>query len=152
MTYRSDYQDVSREFFWTLPRGLGAAFVTTVAVFLLLVAVTPLTIGFGWYSGEAGLRSFSHVKATYAEGYDDVRALDALAGNICITRTAITQAAGDLNAVSQRQSQLLALEGRFNSLRGEYDAYMQDHFRGGVIHPAALPLPYPTLNTKVGGC
>ena len=148
MSYRDGYRDAQSGFFWTLPRAMGAGFVAILAVFLLLVAVTPLTIGFGWFSGEANLRTFEHVRQTYKEGYDDVRALDALAANICIARAAVEQAAGDPNAVSQRQSQLYAYEGRFNSLRGEYDAYMQDHFRGGVARPPDLPLPYPPLAKK----
>ena len=48
-----------------------------------------------------------------------------------------------------RESQLLAQEQRYNAVKGEYDAYMQDHFRGKLIHPRGLPIPYPTLERKM---
>lgn len=122
-----------------------------VAVFLIVVVLTPLTIGFGWYTGEANLRSFSHVRATYQEAYDDVNSLNALAATICVSKQAVKDAkdSGDQNSIDQRQSQLLAYEGNFNRVRGEYQSYMTDHFRGKLYHPKDLPLPYPTLNEKL---
>lgn len=151
MPYRDSYEQGQSDYFWTLPRAMLAILSVVVAIFLLLVVTTPLTIGFGWFSGEANLRSFQHVRQTYQEGFDDVRGLDALTSNICIAKGAVSDArkSGDENVVVQRQSQLYAYEGRFNSLRAEYDAYMQDHFRGGVIRPHQLPLPYPMLAEKI---
>lgn len=145
-SYRDEYRGASRDFFWTLPRVLLAAFVAVAAVFLLMVVLTPLTIGFGWVSGEANLRSFASFKATYAEAFDDVKALDALTTQSCRFHAQVlaAQKAGDTTTATQRSSQELAVSNRYDSLKGQYDAYMSDHFRGGVNHPG-LSLPYPTL-------
>jgi len=132
-------------------RLVAAAVLVVVAVWLVVVAVTPLTLGFGWVSGETNLRSFSHVRQTYRQGFDDARALDNIARNACLAKQAVADARkrGDSTAVDQRESQLLAQEQRYNAVKGEYDAYMQDHFRGKLIHPRGLPIPYPTLERKM---
>jgi hypothetical protein len=134
----------------TLPRVLGLAFVVVLAGYLLAVAFTPLTLGFGWVSGEANLRSFGKASQNYAEAYSDARAMDANATQACRLKDAVAQAksAGDQNAVNQRESQLLAIENNYDRVRGEYDAYMQNHFQGGVIHPKRLPIPYWTLSQR----
>jgi hypothetical protein len=109
-----------------------------LAVVLLLFVLTPLSIGLGWFKGEAGLRSFNHVKETYQQGYDDVEAMKANASQACRLRPlAATN--------TQRQTQLLAIENNYDRIKAEYEAYMHDHFRGGVIRPG-LPLPYPNIN------
>ncbi len=149
--YRNDYSQGQREFFWTLPRAFGAAFVLIVAVFLLAVAVTPLTIGFGWVTGEANLRSFSHVEQTYREAFDDVNSMDANVRQACRYQELANHAkdSGDNSAYNQRESQLTAVENNFDRIKGEYEAYMGDHFRGGVIRPSQLPMPYPTLDERM---
>lgn len=143
MSYRDEFKEGSRDFLWTLPRVLGLAFVGIVAVFLLAVALTPLTIAFGWYNGEANLRSFNHVKATYQEAYDDVNSMEANVRQACRIQPLVAA-----DTTGQRQSQLLAVENNFDRIKGEYDAYMSDHFRGGVIRPRQLPMPYPTLGER----
>lgn len=150
-SYRDDYRSGAREVWWTLPRAVGAFVVFFVVIWLLIVVLTPLTVLGGWARGEVQLRSFNHVRQTYAEAFDDAKGLDALAQNSCLTRQARNAAiaAGDTNTANQRETQLLAYEQRYNSLRGEYNAYMDDHFRGGVIHPSQLPLPYPTLAIRM---
>jgi hypothetical protein len=150
-SYRDDFREGSRETLWSLPRVLGLAFVVILAVYLLMVVVTPLTIGFGWYRGEANLRGFGATKATYAEAYDDVNALTADAQNICTAKQALAFAkeSRDQNVIDQRSTQLFVYTTAFNALRGRYDAYMEDHFRGGVNRPKSLPLPYPTLSVKL---
>lgn len=151
MSYRDDYRDGQREFFWTLPRAFMATLTVAVAVFLLLVLITPLTIGFGWIKGEANLRSFGATRTTYAEAYDDTAALEATVQSICVARKGVAdaKALGDDFATQQRETQLIVYETSFNSQRGRYDAYMDDHFRGGVNRPKNLPLPYPTLDEKI---
>ncbi len=71
MAFQDEYRRGQHNFYWTLPRAMLAAFVLVLAIFLLLVVTTPLTIGFGWFRGEANLRSFGHVRQTYAEAFDD---------------------------------------------------------------------------------
>lgn len=144
MSYRADYRAASRHVWWTMPRALVLALALVVCVFLLLVATTPLTIGFGWFKGEAQLRSFGHVRDTYREAFDDTAAMDANVRQSCRLQTQIA-AETDPSVKAQRQSQLLAIENNYDRIKGEYEAYMRDHFRGGVIRPAQLPLPYPTL-------
>lgn len=144
MSYRADYRGAQGDFFWTLPRAVVAVFAVIVAVFLLLVVTTPLTIGFGWFSGEANLRSFGHVRDTYREAFDDTAAMDANVRQSCRVQAQIATET-DASVKSQRQSQLLAIENNYDRIKGEYEAYMRDHFRGGVIRPQQLPLPYPTL-------
>lgn len=147
MSYRDDFKSGEREFFWTLPRAMGATFLLIVAVFLLMVVTTPLTIGFGWFSGEANLRSFNHVRETYREAFDDVKAMEANASQACRFKQQVAdaKASGDTSTANQRESQLLAVENNYDRVKAEYEAYMSDHFRGGVIRPQQLPLPYPTL-------
>lgn len=147
MSYRDDYRGGQRDFFWTLPRVLGAVFVTIVAVYLLMVALTPLTIGFGWVSGEAHLRSFNHVQDTYREAFDDVNAMEANVRQACRYQTAVkdAKARGDSVAFDQLQAQLFAVENNYDRVKADYEAYMSDHFRGGVIRPQQLRLPYPSL-------
>jgi hypothetical protein len=150
-SWRDDYKQAQGDYFWTLPRALGALFVTIVAIFLLMVALTPLTIGFGWISGEAKLRSFEHVRDTYREAYDDVNSMEANARQACRAQQRVDDAkkTGNVNVVSQRESQLAAVENNYDRVKGEYDAYMTDHFRGGVIRPGDLPMPYPTLAERL---
>lgn len=146
MSYRDDYREAQRHALWTAPRALLAAFLAIVAIFLLAVAVTPLTIGFGWFSGEANLRSFGHVAQTYSLAFDDARALDANARQACRFQALLKTETGA--AKTQRESQLLAIESNYDRVKGEYDAYMEDHFRGGVIRPRQLPSPYPGLRAR----
>jgi hypothetical protein len=147
VSYRDDYRQGERDALWTLPRLLIGAFAAIVAVFLLLVLVTPLTIGFGWFHGEANLRSFEHVRQTYGEAFDDTAAMDANARQACRLDKLI--ASTDDPAVrSQRQTQVLAIENNYDRVKGEYEAYMSDHFRGGVIRPKQLPMPYPSIEDR----
>lgn len=111
-----------------------------VGFIVLFVVGTLLAIGLGWFSGEANLRSFNHVKATYQEAFDDTAAMDANARQACRIQPLVAA-----DASGQRQSQLLAIENNYDRVKGEYEAYMRDHFRGGVIRPRQLPMPYPTL-------
>lgn len=145
--YRDDYRQGQSEFLWTLPRVMFAVFVSVLAVFLLMVAFTPLTIGFGWFKGEANLRSFSKVQETYREAFDDVNAMEANVTQACrIQRLADeAKAAGDTVTYNQRQSQVAAIENNYDRVKGEYESYMSDHFRGNIIRPQQLPLPYPSL-------
>lgn len=147
MTYRDDYRDGQREFFWTLPRVLLGIFAVIVSSFLLAVVTTPLTIGFGWFQGEANLRSFNHVRDTYQFAYDHVGTLKSLQSNVCIAKLAVDASTADVK--SQRETQLIAIEQTYNRVEQEYDAYMDDHFRGKVIKPADLPYPAPTLDLSV---
>lgn len=147
MSYRGDYREGQREFFWTLPRAFLAILALIVAVFLLLVVTTPLTIGFGWFQGEAQLRSFGHVRDTYREAFDDTAAMDANARQACRLDKVIA-AETDPSVKQQRQSQLLAIENNYDRVKADYEAYMRDHFRGGVIRPRQLPLPYPSLEDR----
>lgn len=151
MSYRDDYRGASRDFWWTLPRAMLAVFAVVVAVFLLMVAVTPLTIGFGWFSGEAGLRSFEHARQTYAEAFDDTEAMAANARQACQFAASVKSArdAGDAATATQRETQLLAVENNYERVRAEYQAYMRDHFRGGVLRPKQLPLPAPSLQRRM---
>ena len=135
--YRDDYKSGAREFWWTLPRAAVALFALIVVGFLIAVAVTPLTIGFGWVSGEANLRSFPHVQETYKIAFDDARGMDANARQACrYKKEGLTD---QYNAVADN----------YQRLQGEYDAYMEDHFRGGVIRPKKLPKPYPELEARM---
>lgn len=151
MTYRDEFKSGQRYFFWTLPRVAVGVMAIIVVVFFIAVATTPLTIGFGWYKGEANLRSFDHVKATYQVAFDDANAMDANARQACRFKKQVDEAkaSGDETAANQRQSQLLAVETNYDRIKGEYDAYMSDHFRGGVIKPQQLPMPYPTLEVRM---
>lgn len=148
--YRSGVRDASRDYWWTLPRVLFAAFGAIVGVFLLLVVTTPLTIGFGWFSGEAHLRAFPHVAQTYQVAFDDAKGMDANVRQFCQLHAAAAAArsAGEASTASQRDSQAIAVQLNYDRLKGEYDAYMQDHFRGGVIHPRQLPMPYPDFEAR----
>ncbi len=143
--YREDYKQGQRDFLWTLPRVLGSVLVAIVAIYLLAVALTPLTIGFGWFKGEANLRSFSHVQDTYREAFDDVNAMEANVRQACSAKKLVAdaKASGDTVTYNQRVTQATTYENNYNRVKGEYQAYMNDHFRGGVNHPSQLPLPYP---------
>lgn len=149
--YRDEYRRGQSDLFWTLPRAIGAAFVAILAIFLLLVVLTPLTIGFGWFSGEANLRSFTHVRDTYREAFDDVNSMDANARQSCNFQKLVAdaKASGDNVTYNQRQTQLISVENNYTRIKGEYEAYMNDHFRGGVIRPSQLPLPYPTIEERM---
>lgn len=145
--YRDEVSDHTGDFFWSVPRAIGLVLVVIVAVFFIMVVTTPLTIGFGWFRGEANLRSFNHVRATYQEAFDDANAMDANARQACRLKVMIGVET-DPAVKTQRQSQLLAIENNYDRVKGEYDAYMRDHFRGGVIRPQQLPMPYPTLQDR----
>jgi len=142
--FRDDWRDVEREGLWALPRVLLALLALFVGGFLIAVAATPLTIGFGWFHGEANLRSFTHVQQTYQLAYDDIGALRAMQANACVAKQAVDSATPDIKP--QRESQLLAIENNYNRVAQEYDAYMSDHFRGKIYHPADLPMPAPDLD------
>lgn len=148
--YRKEYREAQDEFFWTLPRAVLAILAVIVAVFLILVVTTPLTIGFGWFSGEANLRSFPHVAQTYQIAFDDAKGMDANVRQYCQFQASAdkARAAGDTATANQRDTQALAVQSNYDRLKGEYDAYMQDHFRGKVLHPAQLPMPYPTFEAR----
>ena len=122
-----------------------------VGVIILAAILVLVGIGFGWFSGEANLRSFDHVKATYREAFDDVNSMDANARQACTFTQAVKDAtaAGDTSTATQRQTQLLAVENNYDRIKGEYEAYMNDHFRGNVIRPKQLPLPYPTIQERM---
>lgn len=147
MSYRDDYKNVARDAWWTLPRAIGAVFALIVAVFLLAVTLTPLTIAFGWFQGEAQLRSFGHVRDTYREAFDDVNSMDANARQACRLDVQIATETDSL-VKTQRESQLIAIENNYDRIKGEYEAYMRDHFRGGVIRPRQLPMPYPAIEDR----
>lgn len=112
-----------------------------IGLILLIIVGTILSIAMGWFSGEANLRSFNHVKQTYQEAFDDVNSMEANVRQAC----RIKPLAKD---DPQRQTQLIAIENNYDRIKGEYDAYMSDHFRGGVIRPRQLPMPYPTLEER----
>lgn len=125
-------------------KAIGAVLALILAVFVILVVSTPLTIGFGWFSGEANLRSFSHVRDTYSFAYDHITTLRGLQQNTCIAKQAVQDATPDVK--SQRETELIANEQTYNRVAQEYDSYMSDHFRGKLIHPADLPMPAPPLD------
>lgn len=144
-SYRDDYRSAHKDTMWTMPRAILLGLAAVASVFLLLVLITPLTIGFGWISGEANLRSFGHVRQTYAYAYDHIAALQSLQQNACVANQAISEET-DPAIKSQRRTQLIAVENTYNRTQREYDAYMSDHFRGKVIKPGDLPLPAPSLD------
>lgn len=146
MSYaRNEFKQDARSGLWLW----ALALLVIALIYLLIVVATPLTIGLGWATGEANLHSFGSYRQTYALAFDDVKALDALTTQTCRfqAQAAAATKAGDSTLASQRQTQADAVANRYDSLRGEYDAYMSDHFRGGVNHPS-LPLPYPTLPAR----
>lgn len=147
MSYQDEFRSGQREFFWTLPRVMLGVFALIVAVFLLMVVTTPLTIGFGWFSGEANLRSFEHVRQTYSEAFTDANGMDANARQACRLKAQIATET-DPSVKTQRESQLLAIENNYDRVKGDYDAYMADHFKGGIIRPRQLPYPYPSLTDR----
>jgi hypothetical protein len=156
MSYKDEYRaGASEARFWTLKAVLWLL-ALIVVVYAVLVLLTPLTIGFGWFSGEANIRSFGHVKAVYRDAYDYDNALKATASNACIAKAALVDArkSGDTNAASQRSSQLIAIEQTYNRVKGEYDAAMADHFRAKQVKPADLPSSAPVLSDalKTAGC
>ncbi len=140
--YKDDWRGASGNTWWTLPRASFLAVGAIVAVYLILVVTTPLTIGFGWFRGEANLRSFQHVQQTYSVAFDDARAMDANARQAC----RYYQPSLPLN---EQSDQYNAVADNYDRLQGEYDAYMQDHFRGGIIRPKQLPLPYPNIAARM---
>lgn len=114
------------------------------ALIALIVVGTILSLALGWFSGEANLRSFNHVKATYQEAFDDVNAMEANVRQACRIQPLVAA-----DTTGQRQTQVLAIENNYDRIKGEYDAYMSDHFRGAVIRPRQLPMPYPTLQVRM---
>lgn len=102
-------------------------------------------IAWGWFSGEANLRSFNHVRDTYQVAYDDINALKTLQDQACQFQTAASSTNNDV-VKQQRLTQLLATKGAYFRVQREYDAYMADHFRGKLIHPHDLLVPSPDLD------
>lgn len=127
---------------------IGKGLAVIGGIIALVVIAVVLTLGgvaWGWFSGEASLRSFNHVRTTYAEAYDDVGALKALRVSACNVKGEMAQES-DPYARSQLRDQLNAFVNRYASIQNSYQAYMDDHFRGKLYHPKDLPLPYPDLD------
>lgn len=113
----------------------------------LIIIIVLIGVAAGWFAGEASLRSFPHVKETYRQAYDDVNSMDANARQACRVEKA-SEAAPEATKI-QRETQLLAIENNYDRVKGEYEAYMNDHFRGKIIHPRDLPLPFPALENRM---
>ncbi len=149
--YRDDYRNASRGGRWLLPRVSGW-FIGLFFLGLLIGVIMLIgTIGFGWFSGEANLRSFNHVRATYQEAFDDVKSMEANVRQACRFKQQVAEAkaSGDTSTANQRETQLLTIQNNYDRIKGEYEAYMSDHFRGGVIRPQQLPMPYPTIDNRM---
>lgn len=117
---------------------LGVGVKVIIIVFVLAVVMIPLSLAFGWFSGEANIYSFSHVRQEYQFGYDYDRSMVATAQNVC--------AAKSTGADSQT---ILAYTTTYNNNEATYDARMADTFRAKRVKPGDLPLVAPTLKERI---
>lgn len=151
MSYKDDYREGRGIAFWAAPRVFIGIIAVVLFVFLLTVAITPLTLGFQWAGAVAQVVSPGNVRAQYALAYDDYNALQKLKDTICI-QVAAVKSETDPNAKTQRESQLLAYEAQYNRVAGEYEARYQDAFRAKHVGPGDLPRTVDRASTIVQSC
>lgn len=151
MTYKDDYGETRKAVLWSAPRVFVAILATVLFVFLLTVAVTPLTLGFQWLGAATQVISPANVRAQYRLAYDDYNALNKLKDTMCIQVTAVTTET-DPDAKSQRRTQLLAYEAQYNRVAGEYEARYEDAFRSKHVGPGDLPRTVDRASTVVATC
>jgi hypothetical protein len=115
----------------------------------LAIALALLLISFacGWINAGREIVSPKNVKAQYGLAYDDYEAMGALARQACRV-DAVIQEEKDPAVRSQRLTQRVAIENRYDTVAAEYEARIEDLFRAKVVRPRDLPAEAPTLEER----
>lgn len=146
MSLRRDYDDWKDE---TRDdrRFLGGMLVKFLLFVLVLgVVLTLVSFACSWLNEGKRIVSPANVRAQYGLAYDDYEAMGALASQACRIETVAEGA--DPAVKSQRETQLLAIENRYDTVAAEYEARIEDLFRAKVVRPRDLPARAPTLEDR----
>lgn len=123
--------------------------VGKIALFFLACIVGVFFLGYSldWFGAGAKIVSAQHVEEQFAVAYQGYANLKKTAQQVCIAEKAVSEAraTGDTAVFTQRQSQLIAIASNYSRIAGDYDAEMQNVFKGKLVAPSELPKTAPPL-------
>lgn len=132
---------------------LGLALKLLGVVVGLIVVLTVVGFGLGWFRASTAVVSPTNVKAQWQFAYDYNANLKAIAGQWCTAKSA-EDSETNPEYKPQRTSQRIAIEQNYDRVKGIYDGRLADAFRAKLVRPSDVPDHAPTLkeSTAALGC
>lgn len=117
---------------------LGACLV----VLAVMVILTPLGWGFGWFKGTAEVTGFDNTRQQATALRDDYTSLQATAGNVCdVQRAGDTTSANDPQIIGGTAG--FQYRANYRRIKADYDRRMSNAFEAGWVrkYPVLSDLP-----------
>jgi hypothetical protein len=132
---------------------LGVTFkwgcIAIVAVLAMSVCTGVVGFAGGWWDTGVKVVSPENVKAQFQFAYDDIKAMNAVASNVCSAIKSRDGYTKGSEPYIQRDSQVQAYEQNYQRIAAEYNAHMADMFRAKYVKPSDVPSTAPTLQESM---